>query len=271
MKKEEINKEFNLSYEDKENADEQVESKCIDCIFETLPKLCEHNQIEFKSESDIRLVREEDNQEHYRIKGFCKWFRDELWKTAYKGKDLKTIAQKENQVNISLIIIVRDDLSAIESLPEKLKKQEIPVRRVVFALATSKISYTDLILKIKENFEDTGIEVKAQHILEEKISSDDLKIIDEAFKAVKTGYYSVFELGYEIPEDWSFKINNALNKENKSICYIRPIEGINGMTAQTLMHSFLIGNRGETLEFKLKDGLEIDKNDTQMIFEWEEL
>ena len=44
---------------------------------------------------------------------------------------------KENQVNISLIIIVRDDLSAIESLPEKLTKQEIPVRRVVFALASS--------------------------------------------------------------------------------------------------------------------------------------
>ena len=44
MKKEDINKEFNLNYEDKENADEQVESKCIDCVFETLPKLCEHNQ-----------------------------------------------------------------------------------------------------------------------------------------------------------------------------------------------------------------------------------
>ena len=146
MKKEDMNTEFDLSYEE---ADDQVESKCINCVFETLPKLCEHNQIEFKSESDIRLIREEDNQEHYRIKGFCKWFRDDLWKTANRGKDLKDIAEKENQVNISLIIIVRDDLSAIESLPEKLKKQEIPVRRVVFALASSKISYTDLILKIK--------------------------------------------------------------------------------------------------------------------------
>ena len=66
-------------------------------------------------------------------------------------------------------------------------------------------------------------------------------------------------------------MNKAINKDNKKVAYIKASDGVNGITAQTMIHAFLYGNRGAPLEKKLKEGLEYDKNDTQMIFEWEEL
>lgn len=271
MKKEDINKEFNLNYEDKENPDEQVESKCINCVFETLPKLCEHNQIESKSESDIRLVREEDNQEHYRVKGFCKWFRDELWKTANQGKDLKSIVEKENEINLSLIIIVRDNDQDFQKTIDSIKKQKISVRRILFSIVSDDVDYLDFILNVKEVAEESGLDTKVQKVTDPEINKENLLIIDEGFKEIKSGYYSVFDLGCEIPEDWTYKLNKAINEDNKKIAYIRAFDGVNGITAQTMMHAFLYGNRGAPLEKKLKEGLDYDKNDTQMIFEWEEL
>ena len=271
MKKEDINKEFNLNYEDKENADEQVESKCIDCVFETLPKLCEHNQIEFKSESDIRLVREEDNQEHYRVKGFCKWFRGELWKTANQGKDFKSIVEKENEIKLSLIIIVRDDDQDFQKTIDSIKEQKIPVGRILFSIVSDDVDYFDFILNVREVAEESGLDTKVQKVTDPEINKENLLIIDEGFKEIKSGYYSVFDLGYEIPEDWTYKLNKAINKDNKKVAYIKASDGVNGITAQTMIHAFLYGNRGAPLEKKLKEGLEIDKNDTQMIFEWEEL
>jgi len=261
-----------MKKEDKENPDEQVvESKCIDCVFETLPKLCEHNQIESKSESDIRLVREEDNQEHYRVKGFCKWFRDKLWKTANQGKDLKSIVEKENEINLSLIIIVRDNDQDFQKTIDSIKKQKISVRRILFSIVSDDVDYLDFILNAKEVAEKSELDIKVQKVADPEINKENLLIIDEGFKEIKSGYYSVFDLGYEIPEDWTYKLNKAINKDNKKIAYMRAFDGVNGITAQTMMHAFLYGNRGASLEKKLKEGLEIDKNDTQMIFEWEEL
>ena len=50
------------------------------------------------------------------------------------------------------------------------------------------------------------------------------------------------------------KINKAINTDRKQVCYIKPMEGLNGMTCQTLMHSFLYGHNGASLEQKLKEG-----------------
>ena len=129
----------------------------------------------------------------------------------------------------------------------------------------------DLILNMKEVAEGTGFDMRVQKITDPEIVKEDLLIIDEGFKEVKSGYYSVFDLGYEIPQDWTYKINEAINKENKKVCLIRGIDGVNGITAQTMMHSFLYGNKGAALETKLKEGLEYDKNEEQMIFDWDEL
>jgi hypothetical protein len=194
-----------------------------------------------------------------------------LWKTANRGKDLQAVAEKENELNLSLVIIVRDDISGFDKTIESIQNQKIRPTRVLFVITSSDVNYIEFILKAKEIAELTGLGIKAQSIADPKILENDLLIIDEAFKEIKSGHYSVFELGYDIPENWISKIDEAVNKEDKMVCYIKPIDSINGITAQTMMHKFLYGNKGAPLEIKIKEGLEYDENDTQMIFSWEEL
>lgn len=269
MKKEDIN--LDLDYEEKSIPDKAIQTSCKDCIFETLPKQCDFDYPNRISEERVELTREEDGQEHYRIQGLCKWFRDDLWKTANLGKDLQTVAETENELNLSLVIIVRDDISGFDKTIERIQNQKIKPTRVLFVITSSDVDYIEFISKAKEVSESTGLGIKVQNITGPEILKSDLLIIEEAFKEVKSGYYSVFELGYDIPENWTSKINEAVNKEDKMVCYIKPIDGINGITAQTFMHSFLYGNKGASLEIKIKEGLEHDKNDNQMIFSWEEL
>ena len=269
MKKEDTNLDF--GYEDKDVPDEQLTTNCINCAFETFPKLCDFDQIKNLPKEKVELIREDDGQEHYRVKGLCKWFRDNLWKTANQGKDLKSVAEKENELNLSLIIIVRDSNQDFQKTINSIKKQKISITRTLFCVVSDDTDHFDLILNEKEVAEGTGFDMRVQKITDPEIVKEDLLIIDEGFKEVKSGYYSVFDLGYEIPQDWTYKINEAINKENKKVCLIRGIDGVNGITAQTMMHSFLYGNKGAALETKLKEGLEYDKNEEQMIFDWDEL
>ena len=184
---------------------------------------------------------------------------------------MKSIAEKDNEINLSLIIIVRDNNQDLQRTIDSIKKQRISVRRILFSIVSDDVDYLDFILNIKEIAEESELDIKVQKVAHPEINKENLLIIDEGFKEIKSGYYSVFDLGYEIPEDWTYKLNKAINKDNKKVGYIRAFDGVNGITAQTMIHAFLYGNRGAPLEKKLKEGLEIDKNDTQMIFEWEEL
>ena len=231
MKKEDINTSFDLDYKDEVDQKEYLQTKCKDCVFEILPKQCDFNIPNNINENKLILVKEEDNQDHYRINGFCKNFRPEIWKTANKGEDLVAVLEKD------------DSLDHLEVLSIIRKQGD----RTSFPLFLTTFFFTDIL-------------------------ENDFKLIDSAFDHIKSGHYSVFETGRKIPENWCSSINDAINKYGKSICYIRPIEGyIHGLTCQTMMHSFLYGHNGASLEQKIREGLEYDKNDTQMIFDWEEI
>mgnify|MGYP003114003484 CR=1 FL=1 len=106
MKKEDINTSFDLDYKDEVDQKEYLQTKCKDCVFEILPKQCDFNIPNNINENKLILVKEEDNQDHYRINGFCKNFRPEIWKTANKGEDLVAVLEKENALNLSVIIKV---------------------------------------------------------------------------------------------------------------------------------------------------------------------
>ena len=158
MKKEDVN------FEDKDVEEEQLTTNCINCVFEIFPKLCDFNQIEILSKEKIETVREDDGQEHYRVKGLCKWFRDNLWKTANQGEDLKSIAEKENELNLSLIIIVRDNEQDFQKTIDSIKKQKISVGRILFCIVSDDIDHIDFILNVKQAAEESDLDIKVQKI-----------------------------------------------------------------------------------------------------------
>jgi len=271
MKKEDVNTEFNLNYEEKENTGESdILTHCKDCVFELLPKQCDFDIPSKIPEKQLRLLREEDNQEHYAIEGFCKNFRPEIWKTAHQGEDLKSIVEKEGALNICFILIVKDVKDIAKSV-EKLNDQNPPPKRIVLAYCDEKIDHLAVVEEIRDLSQKFSVEMLLHAGFSESFQKDERNLVDDAFRRLKTGHYSVFETGYDIPKDWSEKINKAINTDRKQVCYIRPIEGLNGMTCQTLMHSFLYGHNGASLEQKLEEGLEADQNENQMIFDWEEI
>ena len=253
------------------NEKEYLQTKCKDCVFELLPKQCDFDIPNNIDEKKLIVKKEEDNQDHYRIDGFCKNFRPEVWKTANRGKDLVAVLERENTVNISAIIKV-NKIEDIEETIDSLEKQEIKPRRAVIVYTDSSIDHLEILNVIRKQGDKTSFPLfLTTHFLTHDLEND-FKLIDSAFDRVKSGHYSVFETGLKIPENWIYAINNAINKHGKSVCYIRPIEGnLHGLTCQTMMHSFLYGHNGASLEQKIREGLEFDENDTQMIFDWEEI
>jgi len=271
MKKEDVNTEFNLDYENKSKTEDYKQTKCTDCVFETFPKLCEFDIPNNLNEKSLTLFREEDNQEHYRINGFCRSFRPEIWKTANRGKDLISIVEKENALNLSVIIKV-NKIEEIAETVDSLERQEPKPRRAVIVYTDDSIDHLEVLTEVKKQGDKVSFPLFLTTFFFTDILDNDFKLIDSAFGHVKSGHYSVFETGLKIPENWCSSINDAINKHGKSICYIRPIEGyIHGLTCQTMMHKFLYGHNGASLEQKIREGLEHDENDTQMIFDWEEI
>ena len=68
-------------------------------------------------------------------------------------------------------------------------------------------------------------------------------------------------------------LTKATQKDMKNVALIEGYDGINGYTYQSMTYKFLLGNRGEPCEDKIKFGQEYDDlpEDRKLLWKWEEL
>ena len=107
--------------------------------------------------------------------------------------------------------------------------------------------------------------------------------IDKEIYSAPTTKEAIEELAFktamsETPEE-EFKLDlikiltKATQKDMKNVALIEGYDGINGYTYQSMTYKFLLGNRGEPCEDKIKFGQEYDDlpEDRKLLWKWEEL
>lgn len=274
---------------DKLNTDnwEQVEpeqksltTSCKDCIFsvkeDKLQTGCSFGRIEAYSNRGINIIEAEDLEENefFVLETWCSAYREELWKTAHEGEDLEEALQKELDPKVQFIIIIQDELDGLQKTVVSALNQELfSPKRLIF-VNNSDSSYFELIQKIKWMEENDIIPKETDYRIQDvRGKASNAEVIDEAFKNVSNGYYSVIESGKEAPLDLIKRLYNAINIRIEKVGYVEPTDGVNGMTVQAVLHRFLYGNKGADLKTKLQEGEAVDRVETgnSLVRTWDEI
>ena len=131
----------------------------------------------------------------------------------------------------------------------------------------SDLSHPEVVVNTKILLDESEIDYKVVNVHEDEIT--DLEIIDHAFIYVKNGFYSVIEAGKEIKPDIQQILSHAINDQFKTVGFVDGYDGVNGLTAQAVIHKHLFGNYDKTLREKI-EGISGDEG-TKILYSWEEL
>jgi hypothetical protein len=259
-----------------EEQEQTITTSCQKCVFSVKEGKtqvgCELGKIDILIAQGVNVIEAEDLEENefYVLEHGCRTYREEIWKTANKGKDLKEVLEKETYPRITFIVLVRDDLNGLETTVSSILNQEKFQPRQILIVNTRSQRYIDLIEKCKSLLEDSEVSYKVQNVFRELTDNE---VLDEAFGNVISGFYSVFESGKEVPDDLIKTLNQALAYDVKKAGYVKGFDGINGLTVQAILHKFLYGNKGASLEKKIREGEEYDEVEStnSLIKTWDEL
>ena len=256
--------------------EKSLTTSCGDCCFATKKGKtqtgCSLGRIDKFSAQNIEVVdaKDEENNKFFVLKTWCSAYRNDIWKTAHRDEDLEEALYAEIYPKVNFLILAKDSLNEIEVTVNSILNQEkFKAKQIIIATCDDDI-YFEAIQKARSLLEDSGLLFKVQAVRDDMPS---LAIVDEVFANFHNGFYSVFECGKEVPKDLISVLNSALNDNVEKVGYIKPYDGINGMTAQCVLHKFLYGNKSITLEEKLIDGEEMDKTgkENSLIRTWDEL
>ena len=238
-------------------------TSCRKCVFsakdekgrQTGCKLGRIEKFRKKGVNVIEAYNEED--EFYGIEAWCNAHRTEEWELAHKGEDLLAVARQEAAPNVNFIILVKDSMDNIEKTINSILNQKSKAARIVVVHSGSEdnVDYIELIHKCNDLLGD-NISYKVQNVMPGMTQEE---VVDEAFVNLVNGYYSVFECGREVPQDLIEVLHTNLYDELKDIGLIKAHDGINGLVVQCVLHKFLYGNNGASMETKLRDGEEYDR------------
>ena len=251
-------------------------TSCRDCCFATkkgkVQTGCLLGRIDKFSAQNIEIVdaKDQEGNKFSVLKSWCSAYRNEIWKTAHKDEDLKEALDNEIYPKVNFLILAKDSLNEIEVTVNSILNQEkFKAKQIIIVTCNDEV-YFEAIQQSRSLLEDSGLLFKVQ-VVRNDIS--DLAIVDEVFANFHNGFYSIFECGKEVPKDLISVLNSALNDNVEKVGYIKPYDGINGMTAQCVLHKFLYGNKDATLEEKLLDGEEMDKTgkENSLVRTWDEL
>lgn len=267
---------LDTEFQDVEAPKQTITTSCKLCVFaEKEGKTqtgCSLGRLEKMAERGVNRIEAEDLEENefYVLETSCFSYREEVWKTANEGKDLKEVLEQENYPKVGFVIIIRDSIEGLETTISSALSQEKFNPTQILLVNTGEEDYFDMIEKAQDLLEDTGVDYKVQDV---PLELTDDEIVDEAFSNAKNGFYSVFESGKEIPKDTIKILHEAINEKLIKVAFVKGYDGVNGLTVQCMLHKFLYGNKGASLEKKLLEGEEIDKveDGNSLVKTWDEL
>ena len=252
-------------------------TNCDKCIFSQKDKneySCKLGRVKKYSELGYKLfeARETGEENHLEIDGvLCSAKRTEIWEISKLGEDLEDALYAELNPKVGFFIIIGDTLEGFENTIKAAVNQEDFKPNHIMFCSKGLVKITDIIEKASSMLSDTDIPFKVKAMTH--LVDSELDFVDEFFENSKNGYSTFIESGKEFKLDLIKILTKATQKDMKNVALIEGYDGINGYTYQSMTYKFLLGNRGEPCEDKIKFGQEYDNlpEDRKLLWKWEEL
>lgn len=219
-----------------------VATSCINCLF---AEWFDHGQTgcslgrweKFAENGAELIVRSNEDVSYMEIYGrFCNACRDSSWGVNHPWQDWRDIVFDEISVRVSVVINACDSTSlqeCVQSIESVLEQKQSAAGIIIGVKVGSDLGTNSLVGYLRSN----SIAVPWQ-VVEIKAGYD----MDEAVKCVDSTYYLMIKSGYNLPADYLYTINYAINNEMMRFVALRPDEDGNGLLVQTWLHNQLRGN-----------------------------
>lgn len=251
-------------------------TNCQKCVFATYEEKtqvgCAAGRLDAYRSKNINIIEAEDLEENefYVIEAWCAGYREEEWSVIHEGKDLLNVLKEETKPRVGFFVLVNEDSNdGLEKTIDSIVQEGGDYIVIVRNLPSEYLKYADLIEKSQEIMKkhDEEIGFRVMQVLD---PHDDLHAIDEAFANSQSGYYSVIECGKTVKSGIIGILNKNINEKLEKIGYVKGYDGVNGLTALSMIHKYMAGNVNESLEEKIKNAEKLDGT-TTVVRTWEQL
>ena len=117
-------------FEEVQPAEKTLTTSCRDCVFAIkdgkLQTGCELGRVEAYSNRGVAIIEAEDLEENefYVLETWCNTYREDVWKVAHEGEDLKDIVYNELDPKVQFVVIINSNLDEIETTINSIFEQE---------------------------------------------------------------------------------------------------------------------------------------------------
>ena len=258
-----------------EQAD-KPQTACRDCAFaeydDNTQTGCKLGKLEkFRQNgASVKEVFDETNKEYFVVDGrFCVFWRRPSWLKQNEVVKLgaEKAARKEVQARFAAVVHISDgsSLKDVEKTVNSLLKQSPQPEKLVFTNSSS-IKPSKLVVLGKHFSVNLKIPKergcnywKIEQIKEEGVNF--LRAIDIAVKGLSANdqnYYCCFNAGFEVPEDFTNKVDDSINEDMNRFLLLTS-ENEDGFVGQIHMHKSIGGNHGKNFVDKMKSVTEEQK------------
>jgi hypothetical protein len=245
----------------------KVETVCASCCFKEVE---EDNEVwahqtgcQFKVLERMRdqgaEIKEHTDGEHCfvynsivdRVCVYCRPIKG--WMDRFPGVSdagLMKIAREEVKPRMGMIIISDGDMADLQLTVTSVANMDIKPHKVCVQFKNQDMRPTNALGLLGSYFDAHNIEYRIDYIMEK--DAVDTRIIDIAFKKLPQSYFCVFEAGFVVPKDFIDAIDKALNDDLERFLMLLPIDGVNGLVAQTRVAKQIGGSNEDFLGAKLQ-------------------
>jgi len=231
----------------------KYDTPCKNCIFAKYTGItqtdCKLNKLELFKQHNIQIIEAFDEEkEFYVIKNrTCRWFRNDRW--IHTNQDIeaqKEYLDQETLTQFQAIVFANDDIKDLDITVDSLLAQLLPpVHITIIRPPYCETSITELVSK--------GLMLSCQWRVQDIIDPNTPRgsMIDYALDAKPHQYYSVFNAGFEVPEDMFLTIHKVMMEDLQPITILLPNSTNNGLTVSYFLHKILQGHHDCGIEHKL--------------------
>jgi hypothetical protein len=206
-----------------------ISTSCRDCIFAVYDRSktqvgCKFDRIEKFEENGANILGQDDGEKKYLVilGRFCTACRNKEWGQNHSKRKWKSIVEDKIKIRLDIIVHVwgQHTLPEIIQTVDSAYNQNPKPKLVVIACEPdyNNVPIIDIVSMIKLKNKGPWRVEKLPY--------------DEASKFCKSTYYAIFNAGYNIPEDFSSKLNKYINEDLKRFVAILPDENGNGLVVQ---------------------------------------
>jgi hypothetical protein len=222
---------------------EQVSTTCENCVFavfdaaEKLQIGCLAGILDKIQRQDVELMlQEKDNRKTIIIPGrVCLYCRNEAWKERNSnGVPLLEVARDEITLRMEVIIYFGPDDKFVElgKTVDSLCNGYIKPTKITFC------DHKNVRPSTFKNWVENRCRTswRIEHIREDAGID---RVIHICAKKVRSLFFSIFKSGYEVPKHFISSIDSALNDDLERFILLKPVDDLNCLTLQTMVHKQL--------------------------------